>query len=213
MYVAEIGQTDPGSNSAEFAFFVAGPRSQSTIQGPYFFLRGNNFTKFPEKGMVGLFAGKVTSPVGDDGKIVLFSHTDVDIRTGEDQSPNGNKLMVKTNGNVGIGTNTPLSKLSIKGYMESQEVQVKATVADYVFSSEYQMMSLEELENYILINKLLPRIQTQNDVDENRGLVKLGELSVSLMEKVEELTLHIIELNKRLKVLEAENPELRESKN
>jgi len=52
------------------------------------------------------------------------------------------------------------------------------------------------------------RIQTQDDVDSNRGLVNLGELTISLMEKIEEMTIYTIDLNKRLKFLESKNKEL-----
>ena len=63
-------------------------------------------------------------------------------------------------------------------------------------------MTIEALEEYINTHKVLPNIQTQKDVDNNRGLVKLGELTISLMEKIEELTLHIIYLNNKLKEME-----------
>lgn len=112
------------------------------------------------------------------------------------------RLRVTTDGKVGIGTTSPESMLSINGKVESEEVQVKLNVADYVFNDNYKILSIEELETYIKENKVLPNIQTQKDVNENRGLVKIGELSISLMEKVEELTIHIIELNKRIKFLE-----------
>ncbi len=121
-------------------------------------------------------------------------------------------MRVLESGNVGIGTMNPQSELSVKGKIESQEVQVKTSVADYVFEENYNMLSLEELESYIEENGHLPNIQTQKDVDANRGLVSLGELSVSLMEKVEVLTLHMIEMNKRVKQLEAENKKLKADK-
>lgn len=124
-------------------------------------------------------------------------------------SGNENSYINAVIGNVGIGTTNPQSKLSVNGNMESEEIQVKQDVADYVFQENYQMLSLTELKDYINQNGHLPRIQTQKDVDENRGMVKIGELSVSLMEKVEELTLHLIEMNERVSALEEENNELK----
>jgi hypothetical protein len=122
---------------------------------------------------------------------------------------NNQNLYFTNQGRLGIGTLTPQRTLSVNGSMESEEVEVKQDVADYVFSPEYFIMPLENLESYIQENGHLPRIQTQEDVDNNNGLVKVGELSVSLMEKVEELTLHMIELNKRVKSLEKENKDLK----
>lgn len=119
------------------------------------------------------------------------------------------QMRLTTDGKLGIGTTNPQSLLSVKGSMESQEVQVKATVADYVFKDDYQLLSLEEIENYINEKGHLPKIQNDADVKANRGYVKIGELSISLMEKVEELTLHMIEMNKRVKALEKENNELK----
>ncbi len=115
----------------------------------------------------------------------------------------GNIISMTEGGKVGVGTINPQSELSVNGKIESEEVQVKQDVADYVFYDNYNVMSLEDLEEYILDNGHLPNIQTQKDVDENNGKVRLGELTISLMEKVEELTLHIIELNKKIIELES----------
>jgi len=149
--------------------------------------------------------------VGSQKSALVFASADRPI----DFRDKNNTVFVRVlpNGNMGVGTISPQSKLSIKGNLESEEVQVKQTVADYVFKKDYKLMSLSEIESFISENGHLPRIQTQKDVDENRGLVKLGDLSVSLMEKVEELTLHMIEMDKRIKSLEEENKDLKESLN
>lgn len=118
-------------------------------------------------------------------------------------------MRITANGRVGIGTTNPLSTLAVNGGIESEEVQVKADVADYVFKDDYDLLPLEEVEAYIEANGYLPNIQNEKSVEENRGHVKLGELSISLMEKVEELTLHLIEMNKRVKKLEEENEMLK----
>lgn len=113
---------------------------------------------------------------------------------------------VANNGNVGIGVHpNPSQKLSVNGGVESEEIQVKQNVADYVFAPEYKLMPLQELEKFILKNQFLPNIQNRFDVENNGGYVELGKLTINLMEKVEELTLHIIELNKRINQLESKN--------
>lgn len=123
----------------------------------------------------------------------------------QDAASSGGALTVVKGGKVGIGTSNPMAKLSVNGKVESEEIQVIADVADYVFDESYSLMSLDDLEQYINANKCLPNIQNRFDVEANRGLVNLGELSISLMEKVEELTLHIIELNKKINELENKN--------
>lgn len=109
-------------------------------------------------------------------------------------------------GNVGIGT--PLTqnpnnyKLAVKGKLGAQEVQIEnnsLTWSDFVFNDDYKLMSLEELESYIKANKHLPEIPTAQEVKEN-GIL-LGEMNAKLLQKIEELTLHLIELKKEVETL------------
>jgi len=106
-------------------------------------------------------------------------------------------------GNVGIGT-TAVSgaRLSVEGIIRARRVLVNNTWADYVFEANYQLMPLSELEIYITTKKHLPNVPTAQDVEENG--VDLGEINKILVEKVEELTLYIISMNKRMMQLEAE---------
>ncbi len=73
---------------------------------------------------------------------------------------------------------------------------------DYVFSKFYKLKSLKETEEYIKTNGHLPNIPTEQDVKENG--VDLGEMQVKIIEKIEEITLYIIELEKRNNALEKE---------
>lgn len=73
---------------------------------------------------------------------------------------------------------------------------------DYVFSDNYDLMSLGELETYIDNNNHLPKIPTATEVSQNG--VELGEMNRLLVEKVEELTLYLIEQNKKLEELSKE---------
>lgn len=114
-------------------------------------------------------------------------------------------LFIAPDGKIGVNTDVPSANLSINGNAEAEEIEVKQDVADYVFQDDYQLMPLEELEKYIEENGHLPNIQTQKDVENNNGYVKLGDLSVSLMEKMEELTLHVIKLNQQVQDLKKEN--------
>ncbi|MDN5215682.1 hypothetical protein QQ020_26630 [Fulvivirgaceae bacterium BMA12] len=107
-----------------------------------------------------------------------------------------------TNGNIGIGTNQTTSyKLSVQGKVRAEEVKVYTGWADFVFEDDYDLPTLQEVEQYIKINKHLPEIPSAEEVAENG--VSLGEMDSKLLQKIEELTLYIIEQEKRIKQLEA----------
>jgi hypothetical protein len=106
-------------------------------------------------------------------------------------------------GNVSIGTtNAQGYKLAVKGKIISEEIIVKlhANWPDYVFSDDYKLPSLQEVERYIKANKHLPEVPSAAEVKEN-GL-SVGEMNVILLRKIEELTLHIIDQNKKIEALE-----------
>jgi len=99
-------------------------------------------------------------------------------------------------GNVGIGTDNPTYKLSVLGNIRSTEVVVETGWADYVFDKEYKLNTLEEVEKFIAINKHLPNIPSAKEITDN-GL-SLGDTQKRMMEKIEELTLYLIEANKKM---------------
>lgn len=117
-----------------------------------------------------------------------------------------NRLMtILNNGNVGIGTATPDTKLTVNGTIHATEVKVTTTVPvpDYVFASDYKLKTLQEVEDYIYKNSHLPEIPSAQEIDKN-GLM-LAEMNMNLLKKVEELTLYMIEQNKRLETQQKEN--------
>ncbi len=81
-------------------------------------------------------------------------------------------------------------------------VRLKENFPDYVFAEEYKLFSLSQLETYIKENNHLPNMPTAEEV-ECDGL-DLGEMNRLLVEKVEELTLYLIEQNKKIELLQAE---------
>ena len=103
-------------------------------------------------------------------------------------------------GNVGIGTDNPTYKLSVLGNIRSTEVVVETGWADYVFDGKYKLTPLNEVEKFIEQNKRLPGIPSATEIVKN-GL-KLGDTQKMMMEKIEELTLYLIEANKRIEKLE-----------
>ncbi|MCZ8354642.1 MAG: hypothetical protein O9340_07900 [Cyclobacteriaceae bacterium] len=107
-------------------------------------------------------------------------------------------LIEQGSGNVAIGTNDPKGyKLAVAGKLVAEEVNVKlrGNWPDYVFDSKYQLPTLPELENYLFKNKHLPNVPSAQDVSD-KG-IELGEMNKILLQKIEELTLYVIELDKR----------------
>ena len=109
-------------------------------------------------------------------------------------------MIVADNGNVGIGTANPTYKLSVNGNIRSKEVVVETGWADYVFDKKYKLKSLEQVEDFIDQNKHLSGLPSAQEIEKN-GL-QLGDTQKKMMEKIEELTLYVIELNKHIKELE-----------
>ncbi len=106
-------------------------------------------------------------------------------------------------GNVGIGTNAIAThKLAVNGSIIAEKVQVKiyGNWPDYVFEKGYKIPSLEEVEAFVHKNKRLPDVPSAVTV-ESEGL-DLGNNQAVLLKKIEELTLYLIEQNKRIEIQE-----------
>ncbi|MDK2773254.1 MAG: hypothetical protein KYX68_13685 [Flavobacterium sp.] len=107
------------------------------------------------------------------------------------------RMIIDKEGKIGIGTETPDAELSVNGLIHTKEVKVDLQGwPDYVFEENYKLPSLDEVEEYIKEEGHLPNIPSAEEVEENG--VQLGEMNKKLLEKVEELTLYIIELRKEL---------------
>ncbi|OEK03331.1 hypothetical protein BFP97_18165 [Roseivirga sp. 4D4] len=112
-------------------------------------------------------------------------------------------------GNVGIGTNSPSEKLEVNGTVKTKKVKVEANGwPDYVFSPNYKLKNLSELEAYIQANQHLPEVPSAKEIEEKGQ--DLGDIQATLLKKVEELTLYLIQENKEKKELKKENQELKE---
>lgn len=111
------------------------------------------------------------------------------------------RLLIDKDGNVGIGTTTPSEKLFINGNIKAQKVIVtQIGWSDYVFNKDYKLRSLQNLEAFINQYKHLPEVPTAKEV-EAKG-ISVGDNQALLLRKIEELTLYVIELNKRIAVFE-----------
>ncbi|WP_312555941.1 hypothetical protein [Empedobacter brevis] len=126
-----------------------------------------------------------------------------------------------TNGYIGIGTTNPDERLTVKGKIHAEEIIVDLAVpADYVFQkyftgkselkADYEFPKLEEVEKFVKENNHLPGIPSAKEIQE-KGL-KVGEMNNLLLQKIEELTLLLIEQNKKMAQQEERMNELETKK-
>ncbi|MFB9108380.1 hypothetical protein [Flavobacterium gyeonganense] len=109
--------------------------------------------------------------------------------------------------NLGIGTSNFIDgsdtyKLSVKGKVRAEEVKVYNTWADYVFAKNYDLKPLTKVEEYIAQNGHLPNVPSAKEITE-KGL-ELGEMAKIQQEKIEELTLYLIQQNKEIEELKSQ---------
>ncbi|PTS92776.1 hypothetical protein DBR11_26330 [Pedobacter sp. HMWF019] len=115
-------------------------------------------------------------------------------------------------GNLGIGTtDTKGYKLAVAGNViaESVKVQLRSAWPDYVFSKDYTPPSLKEMEKHIKEKGHLLGIPSAAEV-KNNG-IDLGEMNARLLQKIEELTLHLIAQDKKLALQQLEINELKQN--
>jgi hypothetical protein len=140
---------------------------------------------------------------GDSNLYFVNSYTDGSI-------DNAASFVLSKDGSVGIGTtNTFGYKLAVNGTIGAKEVIVETTSgwSDFVFADNYQLKDLTEVETFINENKHLPDVPSETEVKENG--IDLGKMDATLLQKIEELTLYMIAVNKRMNTLETENSQLK----
>jgi hypothetical protein len=114
------------------------------------------------------------------------------------------KTMVSTSVAINVRGSDNAINYAVKGNGEvfaRKYTTTLGTIPDYVFDPSYKLLPLNELKTYITTNKHLPNIPSAKEYEE-RGELDLGELNRKLLEKVEELTLYILQLEERTKALE-----------
>jgi hypothetical protein len=160
---------------------------------------------------------------GSDGKVIMLAGDGMYCRWIQAAGTNsltlgggyGVHMTITPSGNVGIGTTNPTNKLEVNGTIRAKEVIVETTGwSDYVFAPDYRLAPLSEVEAHIAAKGTLPGIPSAAEVAEHG--VSVGDMQAKLLAKMEEMTLHVIALSKkvdgqatRIAQLEAENAALR----
>ena len=103
---------------------------------------------------------------------------------------------------LGIGTSNPQYSLDVNGTIRAKEIRVETTGADFVFADNYRLRPLSEVEAFISENKHLPEIQSAQEMQENG--VSVSELQTQLLQKIEELTLYLIQQEETIQELRQE---------
>lgn len=139
-----------------------------------------------------LFLGSCAAQSG----ITLSKNTDGSTTLLQNDSEK-TSMYISKNGNLGIGKKNPTDKLEVNGQIHARSVKVDLEKwADTVFEKEYDLLRLSEIEAYILQYGHLPEIPSAKKVLKEG--IELGEMNRLLLQKVEELTLHLIEKEKQI---------------
>ena len=137
-------------------------------------------------------------PTGIKGGFGFFVGNDTEVFT------------VRGSGKVGIGTTNPDKELTVNGEIHAKGLILDLTTPgpDYVFATDYKLRPLAEVEAYIQKNHHLPAVPSAKTM-EAKG-VKMLEMSMKLLEKVEELTLYTIAQQKEIAKLKAQVKQLQQ---
>lgn len=103
-------------------------------------------------------------------------------------------LFLANTGKVGIKTSTPAYDLDVCGTIRAKAIKVNLTGCDFVFEDTYKLMPLDELDKFIRLNKHLPEVDPAKVMEASD--VSIGEMQSKLLQKVEELTLYVIQIQK-----------------
>lgn len=109
-----------------------------------------------------------------------------------------------TNGMLSLRNNTiETFRVEANGMVRARKIKVDSeTWADYVFDENYKLLPLSELEIFLKRNKHLPSIPSEQQIKDEG--IDVTEMNVKMMEKIEELTLYLIQQNKEIEKLKAE---------
>lgn len=167
----------------------------------------------PSNYYAGFMHNNTSTTYGDGDDFTIFTYGNRDIvlspsGTGNTYFNNGNVLIEN---NLAIGSNKFATgyELSVDGEIACEELLIDNDFywPDYVFEDDYELLSIDAFAQSIENNGHLPGIPSAEVVEENG--YHIGDMQIRTMEKLEELSLYIIQLHERIKALEAENEALK----
>lgn len=166
------------------------------------------------------------------GRLAFLQHSE------ENYTQESEVMSILPNGNVGIGITNPtlarlqvngsiqatdinvsgkilapeieVSDVNVSGMIKANDIEIKNVAADFVFEEGYKLNSPVEIEKYVNEHKHLPGIAPASITSKGTSV---SEFNTFLLQKVEELTLYMIEQDKRIKNLERDNSSLKEKNN
>jgi hypothetical protein len=113
------------------------------------------------------------------------------------------KSWINNDSYIGLGTDDPLYKLDVRGTIRADEILVSnVNGADFVFDNSYILRPLTDVHKYIQEHQHLPEIPSAEEMQQ-KG-VNMNELQMQLLQKIEELTLYIIQQEQRIRELESQ---------
>ena len=180
------------ANSSEAAFSLYAKSITTQPINVEAFRLGMKYDNQEENGFISFYRGSSAS-----GGFLGFSSSGVE------------RMRINEYGNIGIGISNPQNKLDVNGTIHSKEVKVDMdgwSWPDFVFKKEYSLPTLEEVEKHIVEKGHLENIPSEEEVLKNG--INLGEMNAKLLQKIEELTLYMIELKKENGVMKKENGQL-----
>jgi hypothetical protein len=119
-------------------------------------------------------------------------------------------IYLRNANNVGIGTMNPSHKLTVAGQIAGTDIILsdqQNNWADHVFEKGYDLMPISKLEKFVKRNKHLPNVPSEKEI--KKKAIGVAKMQGRLLEKVEELSLYVIQLSNKIDVIEKENLKLR----
>lgn len=230
-YGTVSANSSDNSSSYGIRSYVNSNSSPGTVYGVYSSVStsgsGNRYGIYSTTGAssntwAGYFNGKVQLVGGQDASYSNDGYLQIGTKTGLNTIYDNNEIMARNNGasaplylqndggavSIGGGSATGYI-LTVDGKIMGEELKIQTSSAwpDYVFADDYNLKTIEEFEAAIKAENHLPGIPSAAEV-ESEGLM-VGDMQKRQMEKIEELALYVIQLNKRLNQVEAENENLK----